>query len=417
MNSTVVIAGAGQAAAQLVASLRAHGHEGRIVLYGDEGRLPYHRPPLSKKFLRGDLADDKLPIRKLSYYETHGVELHLGTPLARVDRSRGQVCDVEGRWTPYDHLVIATGGRARRLSCVPDSMPGVHVLRTLDDALQLKSELGTGRRAVLIGGGYVGLETAATLRDLGCEVTVVEAQAEVLARSAAPPVAEFLRAEHARRGCDVRCRVGVEAILGETRFEAVQTTRGDVLEGDLLIVGVGMQPNSELAEAAGLACDDGIVVDHHARTSDPRIFAIGDVARFRDPASGTAMRLESVDNAIQMAKIAAASICQIEAPVRPAPWFWSDQYATKLQMVGMAPADAHWLVRREDGASRLSCFYLKAGRLVAAQCLNSGGDFMVAKRLVASGQSLDPELLTDPEFSLRELSSMSVEVANENQSH
>jgi len=397
----VVIVGGGQAAAQLVGSLRSHGYVGGITLINAESRLPYHRPPLSKKYLLGEMPTDKLLIRKPEYYERMEVRPVLGTAVASIQRAERQVVLDDGQAIDYAHLVLATGGRALTLIGTAGRMAGVHHLRSIADADALRSAIFPGCRVVLVGGGYIGLEVAASLRKLGCEVTVLEMQNRVLARSVAEPIAEVLMDCHARNGGRIHCGRGVQSIHGDSSVSSVTTTDGDEIPADLLVVGVGMAPNSELAEAAGLECNNGIRVDANCRTSDPEIFAIGDVAC--RPTTLGCLRLESVDNAIQTANIAAAGIVGAADPEATAPWFWSDQYDSKLQMVGLAPPDARWHVRANGRADKLSCFYLEGGRVVAAQCLNAGGDFMVAKRLVAAGTAICPERLTDTGLALRDL--------------
>lgn len=402
-STRVVVVGGGQAAAQLIGSLRGHGFGGQITLFSDEQMLPYHRPPLSKKFLLGELSQDKLLIRKPAYYEGHGVDVRLGCPVLGVDAAARQLTVAEHPNIDYDVLVLATGGRARRLPLLPQGMSGVHALRTYTDALALRDRLHAGARVVLIGGGYIGLEVAASLRTLGCEVTVLEMQSRVLERSAAPAIAQRLVEEHAHHGSRVHCGIGVSRILGEHAFEGVLTSDGQTIEADVLVVGIGMQANTSLAEQAGLACADGILVDRSGRTSDPSIYAIGDVACWRDRDGQGSGRLESVDNAIFSANVAAAAIAGGAPPEAAPPWFWSDQYHNKLQMVGLAPAQASWLQRRSEDGARLSCFCIEDERLRAAQCLNAAGDFIVAKRLIATGQRIDPAALTNPSIALRDL--------------
>ena len=399
----VVIAGGGQAAAQMVGSLRSQGFGGAITMFCAEDVLPYQRPPLSKKYLLGALEQDKLLLRKPDYYSGHDVDVRLACPLERVDAAARQVVDANGQTSGYDVLVVATGGRPRRLPLIPDDMAGVCYLRTLGDTNALRQQVRGGLRVILLGGGYIGLELAASLRTLGCQVQVVEMQSRVLERTAAPQISQRLLAEHQRQGAQVRCNEGVSQIVGDTKFRGIVTTQGEQIDADLLIVGVGMQPNTALAEQAGVECDDGILVDGRGRTSIPSIYAIGDVARPRLDSGQPGLRLESVDNAIQSANRAAAAIAGSAVPAQTTPWFWSDQYKTKLQMVGVAPERAHWLERCSPDGHRLSCFCLDDGRVVAAQCLNAAGDFIVAKRLIASAQTLDPAMLSNPSIALRDL--------------
>lgn len=399
----VVVVGGGQAATQLIGSLRGHGYEGQIALFCDEDVLPYHRPPLSKKFLLGELPLEKLAIRKAAYYQTHNVDVHLGRAVVAIDTATQCVVDEAGQTTPYDALVLATGGRPRDLALVPQGMSGVFTMRTYADSQALRERLNGAERVVLVGGGYIGLEVAASLRTLGCQVSVLEMQSRVLERSAAAPIAQRLVEEHLRQGSQVHCGVGVSRVLGQSAFAGVETSAGERLEADVLVVGIGMQANSELAEAAGLACDDGILVDATGQSSDARIYAIGDVARPRLTQGHGGVRLESVDNAIHTANVVAAAITGTTPPQPAAPWFWSDQYKSKLQMVGLAPAAQGWLQRASADGTRLSCFLLDGNRLRAAQCLNAAGDFIVAKRLIATGQAVDPATLTNPAIALRDL--------------
>ena len=387
----------------MVGSLRSQGFAGAITMYCAEDVLPYQRPPLSKKFLFGALEQDKLLLRKPDYYNGHNVDVRLACALERVDVEARQVVDANGDTSAYDVLVLATGGRPRRLPMIPDHMAGVCYLRTLGDTNALREQVRSGLRVILLGGGYIGLELAATLRTLGCQVQVVEMQSRVLERTAAPQISQRLLDEHQRQGAQVRCNEGVSKIVGDTRFRGIVTTRGEQIDADLLIVGVGMQANTALAQQAGIECDDGILVDGRGRTSIPSIYAIGDVARPRLGSGQAGLRLESVDNAIQSANRAAAAIAGGTVPAQTAPWFWSDQYQTKLQMVGVASENTNWLERASPDGHRLSCFCLEQGRLVAAQCLNAAGDFIVAKRLIASAQTLDPAMLSNPSIALRDL--------------
>lgn len=401
--SRVVIVGGGQAAAQLVGRLRSHGFSGHIVLFCAERMLPYQRPPLSKKFLMGALEQDKLLIRKQAYYIGHEVDVRVGCPVLKIDSAARQVVDDNHQTTDYDVLVLATGGRPRSLPMIAAGKPGVHYLRSVNDTLALREQVRDGLRVILLGGGYIGLETAASLRSMGCQVQVLEMQSRVLERTVAPQISQRLFEEHQRQGSQIRCNLGVAGIVGDQRFEGVVTNGGEHIEADLLLVGVGMQANTALAEQAGLECDDGILVDGLGRTSSPDIYAIGDVARPRLSNGLGGARLESVDNAVQSANRAAAAIAGSTVPAKTTPWFWSDQYTNKLQMVGLAPGSATWLERVSLDGQRLSCFCVEDGRLRAAQCLNAAGDFMVAKRLIASAQTLDPAMLTNPSIALRDL--------------
>lgn len=397
----VVIIGAGQAAAQCVGSLRAQGYAAPITVIGDEPELPYHRPPLSKKYLLGELPAERLPIRKPAYYERLGVQLQLGRRAIAIDRTARRVQLEGGDSVAYEYLILAMGGRARTLPAVPEHMAGVYSLRSRADADGLRRAVRPGQHLILVGAGYVGLEVAATLRGLGCAVTVLEAAPRILARVAAEPISAQLLACHQAQGSAIECEQSVHAVHGGARFEAVETTSRAVIPADGLIVGIGMVANDALAQAAGLHCDNGVRVDAQGRTDDPAIFAMGDVAC--RPVNGVHQRIESVDNAMATAQIVAAQITGADAPAATPPWFWSDQFDHKLQMVGLAPGSAAWVTRRDAEGHRLSCFYVEGGQLRAAQCLNAAGDFQVAKRLIASARPVSPAQLADPNSALRDL--------------
>lgn len=393
--------GAGQAAAQLAISLRGAGHAGPITLVGEEPHLPYQRPPLSKKFLQGELPTERLLLRQADYYERNDIRVLTGRRAVRIDRGKRLVELADGAALPYTRLVLATGGRSRMLPEVPADMAGIHTLRSIADAQGLRLDVNPGSRVLLIGGGYIGLEVAATLRTLGCEVTVVEAEPQILGRVAAPPVAQQLHACHVGQGGRILCGAQVAAVRGGARVERVVMADGTEHAVDALVVGVGMLPNDALARQADIDCWNGVLVNASGRTSDPAIYAIGDVAS--QLIAGSRLRIESVDNAIQTAKRAAADIAGTAPPAEAPPWFWSDQFDQKLQMVGLAPAGADWVIRAEPERRRLSCFAVDGGRLSAAQCLNAGGDFMVAKRLVAAGRRVDTQQLADATQPLRDL--------------
>lgn len=400
-DAGVLVVGAGQAAAQLAISLRGAGYTAPITLVGDEPHLPYQRPPLSKKFLQGALPAQRLLIRQADYYERNAIRVLTGCRVERIDRDQHAVILADGSTLAYGRLVLATGGRSRGLPEVPAGMAGVHTLRTMADAEALRADATPGSRVLLIGGGYIGLEVAATLRTLGCDVTVVETEPRILGRVAAPAIGRHLHTCHVAQGGRILCGARVNSVRGGQRVEAVTTADGTEHAVDCLVVGVGMLPNDELARQADIDCWNGVLVDARGRSSAPDIYAIGDVAS--QHIAGSRLRIESVDNAIQSAKRAAADIAGVALPADTPPWFWSDQFDQKLQMVGLAPPSADWVVRADPEHQRLSCFAVDGGRLSSAQCINAGGDFMVAKRLVASGRAIDAGKLADPNHALREL--------------
>lgn len=400
----IVIVGAGQASVQLIGSLRAYGYAGSLTLVGDEPMLPYHRPPLSKRCLLEPTPRPELLIRTQDYYERNGVDQHLGRSVTRIDRDRRRVRLSDGEELPYSTLVIATGGRPRTLSTgATINARAIQMLRTVGDAERIRAEARPGRKVVLVGGGYVGLEVAASLVSAGCDVTIVEAQQRVLARAASTRISELMMRIHARHGARIITGETVASIEGANPLTLSLSISRQKVTAELLIVGVGMQPNSEIAEAAGVRCGNGVIVDADCRSSDAAIYAIGDVATRPDSVGLQNQRIESVDNAVQMGKQAAASISGAPPPPRTPPVFWSDQYTARLQMVGV-PSERAQCITREDGtADRLSCFFIEGRRVVAAQCVNAAGDFMAAKRLIAANRPIEPAELSNPAVKLRDL--------------
>ena len=402
MQDTIVVAGGGHAAAQVVDSLRRGGYAGRLVMVCGEPTLPYQRPPLSKKFLGGELDAERLPIRPASFYESIHCELMLGNPVVSIDTAMRKVRLSDGGSLAYDKLVLAIGGHARPLQVPGGYLPGVHMLRTMADVQAIRARARPGVRVAIVGAGYIGLETAATFRKLGLDVTVIEMMDRVMNRVVAPAMSEFYQDEHAAHGVNVLTDRQVQGFLGEANVHAVECTDGTQVPADLVIVGIGLVPNCALAQGAGIACDDGIAVDEHCRSSDPDIYAIGDCCSHPSPRYGRRVRLESVDNAFEQAKSAAANICGKPTPHDKTPWFWSDQYELKLQIVGLSQ---HYdrIVLRGDPASRsFSCCYLRDGELIALDAVNHGKDFMAARKLIAERARPDPAKLSDDAVGLRE---------------
>jgi 3-phenylpropionate/trans-cinnamate dioxygenase ferredoxin reductase subunit len=399
----VIVVGAGHASAQLCVSLRQGGWEGEVLLVGDEPSLPYQRPPLSKTFLHGTTTLDDLLIRKPEFYEKEDVGFRHAR-VTGIDRENNTVELDDGERLAYDHLVLCTGARPRRLDVPGADLDGVHALRDAADIEAIRGTLRTARRAVIVGAGYIGLEAAASLRKLDVEVTVLEVADRVLQRVTAPEVSAFYDRVHCEEGVDLRTGVGVAGFRGDDRVRAVRLTDGTEIPADLVIVGVGVLPNVELARDAGLEVQDGIVVDEHGRTDDPRVFAAGDCANHFDARYGTRMRLECVANANEHAKAIAGAICGNEKPISALPWFWSDQYDLKLQIAGLSTGHDQIVLRGDpaDGRS-FACFYLADGRLIAADCVNRPKEFMFSKRAITEGLHPDPAHLTDPDIQLASL--------------
>ncbi len=397
----IIIAGAGQAGAQCAQSLRQGGFAGTIALLGEEPVGPYERPPLSKDYLGGKRDAELLLLRKPEFWVEKGIDLRTGCRITGVDAAARRVTLAGGSHLSYGHLVWATGGRPRPLPCSGADLRGVHAIRTIADIDGLKIEVAPGARAVIIGGGYIGLETAAVLRDMGMAVTVLEAQGRLLARVTSPPVSQFFLKLHQSHGVDVQLCAQVEALTGQGRVTGVRLVDGRELPADIVIVGVGIIPNVEPLAAAGLACPNGVQVDAFCRTSDPHILGIGDCARHPNPFAGSDIRLESVQNAIDQAKVAADTLLGRDRPYAALPWFWSDQYDVKMQSAGLALGQDTIMIRGEVGQAPFSVLYLRDSRLVAIDCINNPKDFMQAKALIAARRRLDTRRALDRETDLR----------------
>lgn len=403
MERTCIIVGASHAAAQLAPSLRQEGWEGRIIVIGDESSLPYHRPPLSKAYLLGDKQADDLLIRAADVYARFNIEFRLGERVESIDRSDKTVTLRSGEKLAYDKLALCTGTRVRTVTLPGSTLPGVHYLRNLDDIDHIKAEVRAGGRAVIVGGGYIGLETAAVLTKLGMHTTVLEMAPRVLARVTAPQVSGFFERVHREQGVDIRTEVAVRGFEGTSRVEKIVCADGPCFPADLVIIGVGVMPNVELAAQANLATDNGILVDACARTADADIVAAGDCTMHPSPYYGY-IRLESVPNATEQAKSAAASLCGKEKPYGALPWFWSDQYDIKLQIAGLNQGYDEVAIRGDLEGSRSFCaFYLKGGRLIAADCVNRPQEFMFSKRLIAEQIEVSAAQLADDALPLKSL--------------
>lgn len=382
-NAGVVIVGAGQAGAEVAASLRQQGYSGTILMLGDEPHVPYRRPPLSKTFLCGDSDIEALYLKPSQAYTKHRIECRTRANVTRIDRASKQVFLEDGSGIGYETLVLATGGRPRRLSIAGAEKTNVHYIRTIDDILSLQQDFKPGANLVIIGGGYIGLEAASAGVKTGLNVTVVEALPRVLARVAAPELSAYFERVHGRHGVNILTDAAVEAFEGDQRVTSVVLADGHKLPVDLVVVGVGLIPNIDLAEQAGLDVSNGVVVGADARTSDPHIFAAGDCTFHKNLFYDRHMRLESVPNATEQGRIVAANICGKVAFHSAVPWFWSDQYDLKLQMVGLSEGYDQLVTRGEPESDSFIAFYLRQGVVLSADAVNRPQDFMFAKRLVA----------------------------------
>jgi 3-phenylpropionate/trans-cinnamate dioxygenase ferredoxin reductase subunit len=398
----VVIVGAGQAGFQTAASLRKDGYDGRVTLLGDEPGLPYQRPPLSKEYMTGDASEEKVRLRPEAFYEKQRIELRQGERLERIDRIGRRLELATGVRLEYEHLVLALGARPRPLPVPGGDLEGVRLLRTLTDAASLRADLDDAERVVVIGGGFIGLEFAAAARTRGARVTVVELLDRAMARVVSPEISRYFTRRHADAGADVLLETGVEALEGLGRkVAAVRTTDGRRLPADLVVVGVGIVPNTELAEAAGLRVDNGIVVDEYLSTSDPRISAIGDCAAYPSRHAGHMVRLESVQNAVDHGRCVAARIASEPAPYTSVPWFWSDQHGCKLQIAGLTAGREQAVLRGNVEAGAFSVFCFADDRLVGVESVNRPVDHMAARRLLAGDPAVTPEQAADPAFDIK----------------
>jgi 3-phenylpropionate/trans-cinnamate dioxygenase ferredoxin reductase subunit len=397
MNKILII-GAGHAGGSVAALLRQYGHEGPIVLAGEEASPPYQRPPLSKAWLKGEATGEGLLLRPESFYAEQGIELRTGVTAMAIDRDGKRVRFADGTDERYDVLVLATGSTARRLAIPGADRPDLLELRTLEDAEQLKAALQPGRRLAVVGGGYVGLEAAASARSLGVEVVVLERMDRVLARVASETLSDFFTALHRAHGVDIR--TGVEVAGFEDA--GVRLADGLLVAADAVLVGVGGMACDTLAVGAGLTCDNGVVVDETARTSDPSIYAIGDMTSRPMPVYGGRMaRLESVPNALEQAKQAAAAITGRPGPVPEVPWFWSDQYDVKLQIAGLPTGADRQLVRGDPAGGPFAVFHLAGDRIVCVEAVNAPAEFMGGRQLIARATPVDAVKLADPAVSMK----------------
>ena len=400
---TIVVVGGGHAGGQAAASLRQAGYDGRVVLFAEEAHIPYQRPPLSKDYLAGAAGLDRVRLRPAAFYQSNNIELRVGERVVALDVHAKTAAGASGETIRYDKLLLATGARARRLEVPGAGLPGVHYLRTIADADALRGRLSPGCRLVVVGGGYVGLEVAAVAVTQGVEVTVLEMEPRILKRVASAALSAFYQTLHAGKGVRIRTNARTTAFLGEERLRAVACADGAQLPADVAVVGVGVAPNVELAEAAGLACDDGVMVDEYARTDAPDVYAAGDCTNHPNALLGRRLRLESVPNAMEQARVAAINLNAEDGAARAyrtMPWFWSDQYDRKLQMVGFAAAGDRSVTRGDPAAGRFATFHLRGDELVGADAVNSPREFMAARQLV--GRKVRPTVLADAATDVRD---------------
>jgi 3-phenylpropionate/trans-cinnamate dioxygenase ferredoxin reductase subunit len=405
MFERIVIVGGGQAAVQAVDTLRRRGFAGQLALVGDEAWPPYQRPPLSKKYLAGSLDRERLLIRPATYFADHAVTTHFGRRVTDIARRERHVRLDDGQVLPYDGLLLATGSRPRHLLAPGGELAGVHYLRTIADADRIRAEFTPGGRLVIVGGGYIGLEVAATARERDMEVTVLEMAPRLMSRVTSPEVSAFYESEHTRHGVRIRCNESVRALHGDARtarVRAVLTEQGGEYAADLVIAGVGVAPADELARAAGLECENGIVTDVCCRTADEAIYAAGDCASHLNRQYGRHLRLESVDNAFEQGTTVALNLLGTETVHDKVPWFWSDQFDLKLIIIGVSYGYDTAIVRGSPGTRSFSVCYLRGGELVALDSINTPKDQMAARKLIAVHARPNIDKLADASVPLKD---------------
>lgn len=390
----VVIVGAGQAGGVAAAALRDQGFGGAITLLGAEPRVPYQRPPLSKHYLAGQMNEPQLYLKPAAFYQERGIELRLATRVDAIDRGTRTVALSDGSTLSYTRLLLATGCRPRLPGLPGERLEGVHCLRTIADVDAIRADLAPGKRLVVIGGGYIGLEVAAIALQAGLSVVVLEMAERILGRVAGTRIAEFFTQQHRERGVDIRCAAQVQAIEGGKRAETVRTASG-ALPADIVVIGVGVIPNTELAAAAGLACDNGIVVDAHCRTEDPNIFAAGDCTNHPNALFGRRLRLESVQNAVDQARAAAANLRGEARVYAELPWFWSNQYDLRLQIAGLLQDHDREVLRGDPAARSFSVFYLQGTRLLAVETVNNPKEHLACRKLIGRELAAAVDRLAD----------------------
>ena len=401
--SELVIVGAGHGAGQVVASLLQKKFAGRVTIVGEEKWYPYQRPPLSNKFLSAALPAERLYFKPESFYDVPSVDVVLDTRVTAIDRDARTINTSSGSVYAYDQLVLATGSRPRLLTVPGAELAGIHYLRGIDDVTGIRAEMAAGKRMAIVGAGYIGLEVAAVAATAGLDVTVIEMAARVMSRVVSPELSDYYQDVHRRNGVTLRLSTGVVGFTGDERVAAVQLDDGGTVDADIVVIGIGIVPTVELAADCGLKVSDGIVVDDHCRTSDPRIYAIGDCTWHPNSIRGTDLRLESVHNALDQAKTAAANICGDEATYAQVPWFWSDQYDLKLQIAGISQGYDQVVMRGDPASDAFACLYLRDGALIAIDAVNNPKDFVQSKALIAAHAVVDPAVLADTSIELKNM--------------
>jgi 3-phenylpropionate/trans-cinnamate dioxygenase ferredoxin reductase subunit len=396
----IVIVGAGHAAGQAAASLRQEKYEGEIIIIGDEPHIPYQRPPLSKQYMSGEQGLERVYLRPEKFYADKDITVKVNTRVENIDTAANTVTTDAGETISYEYLLISTGGRPRHINVPGADLKGIHYLRTIADVDNIRDEMTEGRRLVIVGGGYIGLEVASVAVAAGMSVDVLEMEERILQRVTTPEMSSYYHNLHTSRGVNIHTSTMVSGFDGDTRVSKVVC--GDQeFDADVVIVGIGIIPNVEVAEAAGIKIDNGIVVDDHCHTSADRVYAAGDCTNHPNELLNRRLRLESVPNAMEQARVAVANMCGGDKVYASIPWFWSDQYELKLQMVGFSSDGDTQIIRGDMAANTFAVFYLKDNKIVAADAVNSPKEFMICKQLI--GKPVDPAVLADPDSDLKTL--------------
>ena len=403
MGAGIVVVGAGHSAGQLVARLRMEGYRGAITMVGAEPHPPYQRPPLSKSYLAGEIGVERVLLRPLSFYRENDIELLLGTRVSAIDPGARRATLENGETLACEHLVLATGSTVRRLAVPGADLPGIGYLREIADSDAIRETLEEGARLVVVGGGYIGLEVASVAARRGVLVTVIETESRLMSRVVSPETSAHYLALHRDAGVDVRTGSSVTAFEGEGRVARVRCADGTAFEADYVVIGIGIGANDALAAEAGLDTDDGVVVDEHGAASQPGVWAAGDCTSHPSRLYGRRVRLESVHNAMSQAKAVAANLCGKATPYDEAPWFWSDQYDTKLQIVGLAQGADERVVRGDPAQGAFTVFHLCDGAVIAAETVNGMRDHLACRKLVGAGARPPREALADPAVALKDL--------------
>lgn len=410
LTENIVIVGAGQAGGRAAEALRLAGHTGSLTLIGEENEPPYERPALSKGVLLGTETEASTHVLPRAAYDERNIGLRLGTRVEAIAPAAQRLLLSNGEWVAYDKLLLCTGSRVRPLHGIPD-IPGVHYLRTLADCRRLKTDLQPGAQLIIVGGGFIGLEIASTALKRGVGVSVVERQANLLERVAPRGIAAAVQNLHRSRGVTLHLNTAAVEILGDRRVTGIRLADGRVLPASIVLIGIGILPNTELAEAAGAASDDGVIVDEFGRTTVANVYAAGDVTNHPNPILGRRLRLESWQNAQNQAIAVARNMLGGNVPYAEVPWFWSDQLDTNIQMVGAASADAevHW--RGDPASGRAMAFAWEGGRLRYAVAFNNGAELRFARKLIERGAAVPPELLCNPGRKLKDIAGAATRAA------